>query len=166
MSEKPGWQGRFYEDFEPGDVYRHPLGRTVTENDNIWFSMLTMNTNPIHFDSAFSAKTHFGKPLVNGSLILALATGMSVSDVARNAIANLSWTDIELPNPFFNGDTLYAQTEVLGCRESRSRPYAGIVDVKTTGYKADGTIVITFKRTVMVYKRGHRPADPLPVPMP
>lgn len=164
MSEKPGWEGRYYEDYEVGDVYRHRLGRTITETDNIWFTLLTMNTNPIHFDNHLTKQTPFGQPLVDSCLTLSLVTGISVSDLSQNAIANLSWTEIELPNPVFNGDTIYAQSEVLSKRESQSRPYAGIVEARTTGYKPDGTVVITYKRTFMVYKRSHRMVEGPPAP--
>lgn len=164
MAEKTGWEGRFFEDFEVGDVYRHPLGRTITETDNIWFTLLTMNTNPIHFDSHLAAGTPFRQPLVDSTLTLAIVTGMSVTDTSQNAIANLGWTDIKLPNPVFNGDTIYAKSEVLGTRESASRPYAGIVDIRTTGFKPDGTVVIEYKRTFLVYKRGQRPTPDRPAP--
>jgi itaconyl-CoA hydratase len=164
MSVKPGWQGRFYEDFEVGDIYEHRLGRTITETDNTWFTLLTMNTNPIHVDRHFSKDTPFGKPLVNSCLTLSLVVGISVSDISENAIANLGWTDVNLPNPVFEGDTIYARTEVLGKRESASRPNAGIVDVRSEGFKQTGEIVIDYKRTFMVYKRGHRPEWNRPVP--
>jgi itaconyl-CoA hydratase len=164
MAEKAGWDGRYYEDFEVGDVYRHPLGRTITETDNIWFTLLTMNTNPIHFDAHFSAGTPFRRPLVDSTLTLAIVTGMSVTDTSQNAIANLGWTDIKLPNPVFNGDTIYAKSEVLSKRESGSRPYAGIVEIKTTGFKPDGTVVIEYNRTFLIYKRGQKPAANAPAP--
>ena len=164
MSVKPGWEGRFYEDFEVGDVYEHRLGRTITETDNTWFTLLTMNTNPIHVDRHFSKDTPFGKPLVNSCLTLSLVVGISVSDISENAIANLGWTDVKLPNPVYEGDTIYARTEVLGKRESASRPNAGIVDVRSEGFKQSGEIVIEYKRTFMVYKRGHRPETNRPVP--
>jgi acyl dehydratase len=154
---KEGWQGRFFEDFEVGDVYRHPLGRTITPTDNAWFTLLTQNTAPIHFDSHYAAQTEFGRPLVNSALTLALVTGQSVTDVSRNVIANLAWDEIRLPNPVFEGDTIYSQSEVLEKRGSGSRPHAGIVTVSTTGFKPDGTVVITFRRTLMVYRRGHGP---------
>lgn len=157
MSEKIGWQGRCYEDFEVGDVYRHPLGRTITETDNVWFTLLTMNTNPIHFDANLSKSSPFGKPLVNSCFTLSLVTGMSVTDLSQNALANLQWTDIKLPHPVYNGDTIYARSEVLGKRESASRPYAGIVDVSTEGFNQDGELVISFKRSFMVYKTADRP---------
>lgn len=157
MAVKEGWKGRFYEDFTVGDIYPHPLGRTVTTNDNIWFTLLSMNTNPIHFDHVYAEKTDFGKPLVDSTFTLALVTGQSVTDLSQNVMANLGWDEVRLPNPVFEGDTIYSQSEVLEKRESKSRPNVGIVRVKTTGYKQDGTVVITFKRTFMVYKRDHAP---------
>lgn len=162
MSLKAGWEGRFYEDFEVGDRYEHRLGRTLTDADNTWFTLLTMNTNPIHVDHHFSKDTPFGKPLVNSTLTLAVVTGISVSDISENAIANLGWTDVTLPNPVFAGDTIYARTDVLGKRESSSRSNAGIVEVRTEGYNQDGKIVIAYKRTFMVYRKGHRPARVYP----
>ena len=157
---KDGWRGRFYEDFEVGDVYRHPLGRTITSGDNIWFTLLTQNSAPIHFDHNYAAQTEFGQPLVNSTLTLALVTGQSVTDISQNVIANLAWDEVRLPNPVFEGDTVYSQSEVLEKRESKSRPNAGIVTIRTTGFKQDGTVVITFKRTVMVYRRGQAPVIP------
>ena len=157
MAIKEGWTGRVYEDFEVGDVYRHTLGRTVLAADNVWFTLLTQNTNPIHFDVAYAAKTEFGKPLVDSTFTLALVTGQSVADISQNAMANLGWDEVRLPNPVFEGDTIYSQSEVLEKRESKSRPTVGIVTFKTTGFNQDGTPVITFRRTVMVYKRGHVP---------
>lgn len=162
MPEKAGWGGRFYEDFEVGDIYRHPLGRTVTTTDNIWFTLLTQNTAPIHFDHYYSAQTEFGRPLVDSTFTVALVSGQSVTDISQNVFANLGWDEVRLPAPVFEGDTIYSQSEVLAKRESRSRPNVGIVTVKTTGYNQDGTVVITFKRTVMVYKRGHAPVIPRP----
>ena len=160
MSIKPGWTGRLFEDFEVGDIYQHPLGRTVIAADNIWFTLLTQNTNPIHFDRAYAAQTEYGKPLVDSTFTLALVTGQSVMDISQNAMANLGWDEVRLPNPLFEGDTVYSRSEVLEKRESKSRPNVGIVRFKTTGYKQDGTVVIEFKRTVMVYRRGHLPQAP------
>ncbi|HEX9181039.1 MAG TPA: MaoC family dehydratase [Burkholderiales bacterium] len=162
MSEKPGWRGRFFEDFEVGDIYRHPLGRTITRTDNIWFTLLTQNTAPIHFDAHYSAQTEFGKPLVDSTFTVALVTGQSVTDVSQNVFANLGWDEIRLPAPVFEGDTIYSQSEVVAKRESKTRPNVGIVTVKTTGYKQDGTVVITFRRTLMVFRRGHAPVIPQP----
>jgi acyl dehydratase len=147
--------GRYFEDFEIGHVYEHRPGRTVTENDNIWFTLLTMNTHPLHFDNEYAAKSEFGKALVNSCLTLSIVVGMSVSDVSQKAIGNLGWNDIKLVSPVFCGDTLYAESAVLAKRESASRPTQGIVTVKTLGKKADGTVVISFERTVLVPKRGH-----------
>lgn len=147
------WRGRFYEDFEIGDVFRSRIGRTVTQVDNIWFTCLTMNTNQVHFNDAFAENTEFGKPLVNSCLTLALITGLSVPDTSENAQANLAWTDIELPHPVYEGDTLWAESEVLNKRESRSRPNVGIVSIRTRGVNQDGTVVIRYNRTFMVYKR-------------
>jgi len=160
MNIKPGWKGRLYEDFEVGDVYEHPLGRTVLAADNSWFTLLTMNTNPIHFDANYASKTEFGKPLVDSCLTLAIVTGESVTDISQNAAANLGWDEIRLPNPVFEGDTIYAKSEVLSKRESKSRSNVGIVSVKTTGLNQHGSVVIEFKRTFMVYKRDAEEAAP------
>ena len=154
MTLKEGWTGRVYEDFEVGDVYRHPFGRTVITADNIWFTLLTQNNNPIHVDHAYAAQTEFGRPLVDSTFTLALVTGQSVIDLGLNVMANLGWDEVRLPKPVFEGDTIYSQSEVLATRESKSRPNIGIVTVRTTGFNQDGTIVIEFKRTFMVYKRG------------
>ncbi len=165
MTIKPGWTGRFFEDFSVGDIYRHPLGRTITENDNIWFTLISMNPNQLHFNREYGARTPFGKCLVDSTLTMAIVTGLSVSDVSQNAVANLGWDEVRLPNPLFPGDTIYAGSEVLSKRESKSRPYAGIVQVMTKGYNQKGEVVISFKRTIMVYKRDHAPQENLfPVP--
>jgi acyl dehydratase len=156
MVIKPGWQGRVFEDFEPGDIFEHPLGRTITQADNIWFTLLTVNTNPIHFDEAYAARTEFKRPLVDSTFTLALITGLSVSDVSLNAI-NLGWDEVRLPAPVFEGDTLYAQSEVIEARPSASRPTMGIVKLRTTGMNQEGVKVIEFVRTIMVYRRGHTP---------
>jgi itaconyl-CoA hydratase len=152
VSTQDGWQGRWFEDFAVGDVHRHPLGRTL----------LTQNTNPIHFDHHYAAQTEFGRPLVDSTFTLALVTGQSVTDVSQNAMANLGWDDVRLPAPVFEGDTIYSQSEVMAARPSSSRPEVGIVTVETTGFNQDGRVVITFRRTVMVYRRGHAPARPQP----
>ena len=145
--------GRCYEDFAVGEVYEHRPGRTIGEADNTWFTLLTMNQHPLHFDAAYAAKTEFGRPVVNSCLTLAILCGMSVSDVSQKATANLGWNDIRLLAPVFVGDTIYAESEVLAKRESRKRPDEGIVTVRTTGKKADGTVFMTFERTVLVPKR-------------
>lgn len=158
--------GRYFEDFEVGAVYRHPLGRTILGADNIWFTLLTQNTAHVHFDHHYAAQTEFGKPLVNSALTLALITGQSVVDISQNVFANLGWDEVRLPHPVFEGDTLYSQSEVLGKRLSHSRPNIGIVSVKTIGFNQDGTVVITFRRAVMVYRRGQGPVVPQPRPGP
>ena len=147
--------GRYFEDFEVGAIYDHRPGRTITETDNIWFTLLTMNTHPLHFDNAYAAKTEFGKPLVNSCLTLSIVAGMSVNDVSQKAIGNLGWTDIKLTKPVFVGDTIYAQSTVVSKRESAKRPTQGIVTVHTKGLKADGTVFMEFDRTVLIPKRGH-----------
>lgn len=162
MTVREGWQGRYFEDFEVGDVYRHPLGRTITSTDNAWFTLLTQNTNPIHFDHHYAAQTTFERPLVDSTFTVALVTGQSVTDVSQNAMANLGWDKVRLPAPVFEGDTIYSQSEVLAARPSQSRPEVGIVTVATTGYNQGGTPVITFERTIMVYRRGHGPVRPTP----
>lgn len=154
---KSGWKGRFFEDFEVGDVYPHPLGRTVTQTDNIWFTQLTQNTNPIHFDEEYARGTEFGKPVVNSCFTLSLVTGQSVSDISQNVMANLGWDEIILPYPVFEGDTIYSYSEVLSKRESSSRQNVGIIVVKTFGYNQNGVVVIEFIRTMMVYKRAGEP---------
>ena len=162
MAVKEGWTGRVFEDFEVGDVYEHPVGRTVLDADNIWFTCLTMNINPTHLDGEYSKQTEYGRRLVNSCFTLALVTGQSVTDLSINAFANLGWDEVRLPNPLFEGDTVYSRSEVLETRESKSRPSVGIVRVRTTGRNQHGTTVIEFKRTVMVYKRGHVPRSSRP----
>jgi itaconyl-CoA hydratase len=157
MGLKEGWRGRFWEDFEVGDIYEHPLGRTVYAADNSWFTLLTQNTAPVHFDANYAAQTEFGKPLVNSCLTLAIITGQSVTDISQNVMANLGWDEVRIPNPVFEGDTVYSRSEVLETRESKSRPNVGLVTVRTTGFNQDGTEVMSFKRTAMIYKRGQAP---------
>ncbi len=140
-----------------GDRYRHPLGRSITETDNIWFTLLTQNTNPIHFDKVYAERTAFKKPLVNSCLTLSLVTGQSVTDLSQNALANLAWTDIRLPHPVFEGDTIHSRSVVLSVRESRTRHDVGIVEVETEGFNQDDVVVIAYKRTFMVYRRGFGP---------
>jgi acyl dehydratase len=147
--------GRDFEDFVVGDVYEHRPGRTISEADNTWFTLLTMNTHPLHFDEAYASKSEFGRPVVNSCLTLSMVVGMSVTDVSYKAIGNLGWDKVRVTAPVFCGDTLYAESEVLSKRESESRPTQGIVTVRTTGRKADGTEVISFERTVLVPRRGH-----------
>jgi len=147
------WRGRFLEDFAVGDNYRSRLGRTINEADNTWFTLLTMNTNQMHFNREFAAQTEFKAPLVVSTLTLAIVLGLSVSDTSENAVANLGWSDIRLPSPVFAGDTLWAESEILAVRESRSRPSCGIVMVRTRGLNQRGEVVIEFRRSFMVFRR-------------
>jgi len=151
--------GRYFEDFAVGETYKHWPGRTITATDNTWFTLLTMNQHPIHFDEEYARHTEFGKPLVNSALTLAIVAGMSVADVSQKAIANLGWTDIKMPAPVFNGDTIYAESTVLEKRVSKSRPTQGIVTVATRAWKQDATTVMTYSRSVLVPMRGHGAED-------
>jgi acyl dehydratase len=151
--------GRYYEDFVVGDVYEHRPGRTITETENTWFTLLTMNTHPLHFDAEYARHSEFGRCLVASPFTVSLIVGMSVSDVSQKAIANLGWTDIKLTHPVFAGDTLYAESEVLDKRESKSRPDAGVVSVRSIGKNQDGAVVCTFDRTMLVQRRGHALED-------
>ena len=153
MTIKEGWAGRYFEDFEVGDVYRHPLGRTITATDNTWFTLLTMNTNQMHFNDRYAADSSFGRTLVNSGLTVAMVLGQSVIDTSQNAIANLGWDDIRLTHPVYVVDTLYAESRVEDKRESASRPHAGIVTVRTRGLNQDGDICLSYVRTFMVHKR-------------
>ncbi|NKE35301.1 MaoC family dehydratase [Natronococcus sp. JC468] len=155
-----GWHGRYYEDFRVGDVYKHPFGRTVTETDNVWFTNVTMNLNPMHFNEAYAAETEFDERLVDGTFVIALAVGMSVIDVSVNATANLGYDRIRHHAPVYHGDTIYAESEVLEKRESNSRDHVGIVTTELRAYNQDGTKVLSLERTPMVLKREH--ADPSP----
>ena len=147
--------GRYFEDFEIGDVYEHRPGRTITETDNTWFTLLTMNQHPLHFDKEYGAKTEFGKVLVNSCLTISVVTGMSVSDISQKTIANLGWDKVRLSGPVFVGDTLYAESQVLSKRESNSRPNQGIVSVETKGIKQDESVVISFERSMLIPFRGY-----------
>ena len=147
------WRGRFFEDMEIGDVYRSRIGRTVLPTDNTWFTLLTGNTNQVHFNDEFAAATEFGRPLVNSCLTLAIVVGLSVPDTSENAVANLGWDSISMPNPVFAGDTLWAESQVLTRRESRSRPHQGIVGIRTRGINQRGETAVEFLRTFMMYRR-------------
>jgi acyl dehydratase len=153
---KTGWTGRYFEDFSVGDVYRSRLGRTISEADNTQFTLLTNNSNQIHFNAHYAEKTEFKRLLVNSALTLSIVAGMAVIDVSENGFA-LGWDYIKLPNPVYPGDTLYAETEIVTVRESKSRPTQGIVKVRTSGINQDGATVIEFERSVMVWKRDHAP---------
>jgi itaconyl-CoA hydratase len=159
---REGWNGRYFEDFTAGDLYEHPLGRTVLSTDNAWFTLLTQNSAPLHFDRHYAAQTEWGRPLVDSTFTLALVTGQSVTDVSLHVFANLAWDHVEMPHPVFEGDTIYSRSRVLDARPSQSRPDVGIVRVLTEGYNQDGVIVIRFERTVMVYRRGRGPIHSRP----
>jgi len=146
--------GRYYEDFEVGDIYEHRPARTLTETDNTWFTLLTMNTHPLHFDAEYAKHSEFGKCIICSPLTVAIMVGMSVTDVSQKAIANMGWTDIRMTHPLFAGDTLKAESAVLAKRESKSRPNAGLVTVKTSGFNQDDVLVCDFRRTILVAKRG------------
>lgn len=151
--------GRYYEDFVVGHIYEHRPGRTITDTDNVWFTLLTMNTHPAHFDYEFAKKTEFERPLVCSPFTVALMVGMSVSDVSQKAVANLGWDNIRMIKPLFPGDTLYTESEVIEKRESSSRPEQGIVTVKSIGKNQHGDIVCTFNRTMLIWKRGCGPVS-------
>ena len=151
--------GRYYEEFAVGDTYKHWPGRTITAADNTWFTLLTMNQHPLHFDKEYCKHSEFGKPLVNSTMTLSIVAGMSVSDVSQKTIANLGWKEVNMPAPVFIGDTLYAESEVLEIRESKSRPTAGIVTVRTLGKNQDGVVVMDFVRSMLIPKTGHAVDD-------
>jgi acyl dehydratase len=146
--------GRYFEEFEVGHIYEHRPGRTITETDNTWFTLLTMNTHPMHFDAEYAKHSEFGRTIVCSPFTVALMVGMSVTDVSQKAIANLGWSEIRMTHPLFVGDTLTAESEVLDTRESRSRPNAGIVTVRTRGSNQDGTEVCVFDRTMLIAREG------------
>jgi itaconyl-CoA hydratase len=160
MSIKQGWDGRYFEDFASGDIYRSRIGRTITFTDNIQFTMITNNTNQIHFNEDYASRTEFKKPLINSALTLSVVAGLAVTDVSEHGFA-LGWDYIKLPNPVFPGDTLYAETEVLEVRESKSRAGQGVVKVRTRGINQRGEVVIDYARSVMVWKRESAPASAL-----
>ena len=158
MSKKTlvsGWQGRYYEDFDAGEIYKHPYGRTVTETDNVWLTNITMNVNPIHFNEPYAAMTEFGERLVDGLFVIALAVGMSVIDLTMNATANLGYNEVRHHAPVFHGDTLFAESEILEKRESESREHVGIVTAEVRAYNQNNEKVLSLQRTFMVLKRGH-----------
>jgi itaconyl-CoA hydratase len=146
-------EGNYFEDFSVGQVFQHPLGRTIYDADNAWFTLITMNTNELHFNADFSSRTEHGRELVNSGLTVAMILGISVSDISQNAVANLGWDEIRLVAPVFVGDTLYGESVITDLRESKSRPYAGIVSCFTRGLNQDGTEVLSYRRSVMVYRR-------------
>ncbi|HVR88477.1 MAG TPA: MaoC family dehydratase [Candidatus Limnocylindria bacterium] len=152
MSVKRGWEGRYFDDFAVGDVYRSRIGRTISEADNTQFTLLTNNTNQIHFNEHYAKGTEFGRTLVNSAFTLSVVAGLAVVDTSENGFA-LGWDEVTLPSPLFAGDTLYAESEVLEARTSRSRPGWGIVKVRQRGIKQDGTVVLVMTRSFMVPSR-------------
>lgn len=153
-----GWTGRLFEDFTVGDLYYHPFGKTVTESDNQSFTLMTQNVAKTHIDRNFAAGTEFGRPLVNSTFTLALVTGQSTIDLSMNVFANMGWDEVRMPNPVYEGDTIYSRSKVLAGRESKSRPNLGLVTVATEGFNQDGAIVISYRRTFMVYRQGFLPS--------
>ncbi|MFT4165075.1 MAG: MaoC family dehydratase [Microlunatus sp.] len=165
QTERPAtWTGRLFEDFAVGDVYYHPFGKTVTDADNQTWTLMTQNVAKTHVDANFAAQTEFKVPLVNSTFILALVTGQSTIDLSMNVFANLGWDEVRLPRPVAAGDTIYSRSKVLSVRASASRPAVGLVNVATEGYNQHGVVVISFRRTFMVYRRGHLPAATSPRP--
>ena len=158
-------EGMFYEDFEVGRIYAHRMGRTMIEADNAWLTLIALGINQVHFNDYYSAQPPFKKPIIASPFTLAVVTGLSAAEFGQNTMANLGWNEVKLPNPVFVGDTIYARSKVTGKRESASRPYAGIVNLDTEGFNQDGTIVMTFSRNLMAYKRGHAPGAHMPVPI-
>lgn len=156
--EVQGWTGRLFEDFAVGDIYYHPFGKTVTQADNQLFTLSTQNVSKTHVDANFGAKTEFGRPLVNSAFTLALVTGQSTIDLSMNVFANMGWDEVRMSQPVYEGDTLYSRSKVLATRQSESRPKLGLVTVASEGYNQDGSIVISYRRTFMVYKRGFLPS--------
>jgi itaconyl-CoA hydratase len=151
--------GLYWEDFNPGDIYEHRPGRTVLDVDNVYFTLLTLNSQQVHFDQAYAEKTEWKKLLVDSTFTLALLTGMSVRTVSAKVVANLGWDKVRAVHPVFAGDTLYAESTIIGKRESKSRPTQGIVTVETRGINQDGEAVMTFERTMLVYRRGMSPEE-------
>jgi acyl dehydratase len=143
---------RRYEDFVVGDVYRSALGRTVTETDNLLYTMLAMNTNELHFNEEAAKATEWGQPLVNSTFTLALVLGLSVPDTTQAGAVNLGWTEIRLPHPVFVGDTIWSETEVTAVRASESRPTHGIVGVRTRGINQRREVVCEFSRSFLIAK--------------
>ncbi|MGE5340201.1 MAG: MaoC family dehydratase [Candidatus Omnitrophota bacterium] len=142
--------GLYYEDFEVGDIFEHRPGRTLTEVDNIWQSLICMNTHPLHIDHAYGSKTEFGKPVISSLVTLSIVGGMSVNTISAKCIANLGWDKVRLLHPVFVGDTIYAESKVLHKRLSQKRPHQGIATFETRGLKADGTVFMTYERTVLL----------------
>lgn len=158
------WRDRFFEDFALDDRCEHRQARTVHSHDNAWFTLLTQNPAPLHLDAEFARQAGFSRAPLNSTLTLALVTGQSVADLTPNVMTNLGWSDVRLPAPAFEGDTLYSTSTIASLRDSRSRPEVGVVGIHTRGYNQDGTVVITFTRSVLMYRRGMAPRFERPAP--
>jgi len=160
------WRDRYFEDFSIGDVCKHRNARTVTTYDNLLFTLLTQNPAPLHLNHTFAAAAGHQRVPFNSTFTLALVTGQSVADLTPNVMTNLGWSEVRLPAPAYEGDTIFSESEVIALRESSKHPEVGIMSLKTTGYTQSGTIVIEFVRTVMIYMRGKAPTLPRPEPIP
>lgn len=147
--------GRFFEEFEVGQVFRHWPGRTISEADDTWFSLMTMNQNPLHIDAHYAGQTQHGQRLVVGTLVFSIVVGMSVADISGRAIANLEYEAVQHVAPVFHGDTLYAESRILDKRESQSKPDRGVIHVETRGFNQRDETVLTLRRRVLVPKRPH-----------
>lgn len=147
--------GRYFDEFEVGQSFKHWPGRTISEADDTWFSLLTMNQHPVHIDANYAAGTQHGQRLVVGTLVFSIVVGMSVADVSGRAIANLDYTEVKHVGPVFHGDTIYAESRIADLRESMSKPDRGLVFVESRGFNQRGETVLTLKRTVLVPKRPH-----------
>lgn len=158
------WRDRFFEDFAVGDTCRHRAARTVSSHDNAWFTLLTQNPAPLHLDAEFARQAGFDRVPLNSTFTLALVTGQSVADLTPNVMTNLGWSEIRLPAPAFEGDTIYSESAIVSLRESASRPNVGVVGVATTGYTQRGDVVIAFTRNVLMYRRGFAPSFARPAP--
>lgn len=161
-----GWQGRYYEDFEVGEIYKHPYGRTVTPTDNVWLTNIAMAPNAIHFNQVYASENELDvedsredSRIVNGIFVIMLSVGMSVMDVSQNAAANLGYDDVRHHAPVYHGDTIFAESEVLSKRESDSRPNVGLVTTELRAYNQNDDLVLSLERTPMVYKREYAQPD-------
>lgn len=155
--------GKYYDELNVGDAFQHAMGRTVTEMDNVMFSSLTMNTQPLHLNEDFASRTPFGRRIMNGIFTLGLAVGMTVPDLTEGTIvANLSYEKVVYPHPVFHGDTLYVSSVVVEKRESRSRPDCGVVRLRHTGRNQHGTVVLEVERMVLFYKKPQFPVTDIP----
>lgn len=157
------WRDRFFEDFAVGDRCEHRNARTVTEYDNLLFTLLTQNPAPLHLNRDYARQAGHERIPMNSTLTLALVTGQSVADLTPNVMTNLGWSEITIPAPAYEGDTIYSESTILSLRESLKRPAIGIVEIRTIACNQDGVVVLAFTRTVMMYRRGHAPMVTRPV---